>query len=98
MVVLVSTYLILDSNNSIVNNIEWDGVTPYDAPPGTRMVSYDGAAGADWKFDGQRAIDPRPVEQPPASPPQPPAITALERLAAELGISPEALRAKLARP
>jgi hypothetical protein len=89
----MSTYLVLDAHNVIQNNIEWDGVTPYDPPAGTRLVAYNGAAGAGWKFDGQRAVDPRPVEQP--AEPGPPPPTALERLAAELSISPEALRKKL---
>jgi hypothetical protein len=97
MVVLMSAYLIVDAHNVVQNNIEWDAVSPYEPPAGTRLVAHDGPAGAGWQFDGKRAVDPRPVEEPPASPPQPPAITALERLAAELGMSLEALRAKLAR-
>ena len=94
MVVRMSAYLVLDEHNVIQNNIEWDGVTPYEPPAGTRLVAYDGAAGAGWQFDGKRAVDPRPVEEP-APPAGSPPVTALERLAAELGISPEVLRAKL---
>ena len=94
MMVRMSTYLLLDAHNAIQNNIEWDGVAPYDPPAGTRLVRYDGPAGAGWQFDGQRAVDPRPVEEP-APPAGSPPVTALERLAAELGISPEVLRAKL---
>jgi hypothetical protein len=36
MAVRMSTYLILDERNVIQNNIEWDGVSPYDPPAGTR--------------------------------------------------------------
>jgi hypothetical protein len=96
MVVLMSAYLIVDAHNVVQNNIEWDGVSPYEPPAGMRLVAYDGAAGAGWQFDGKRAVDPRQVEEP-APPAGPPPFTALERLAAELGMSPEALRAKLAR-
>ena len=89
----MSTYLVLDANNVIQNNIEWDGVSDYSPAEGMRLVAYDGPAGAGWRFDGKKAIDPRPPEPPgPAAPPAP---TAIERLAAELGMTPDALTKKL---
>ena len=89
----MSTYLVLDANNVIQNNIEWDGVSDYSPAEGMRLVAYDGPAGAGWRFDGKKAIDPRPPETP--RPAAPPARTAIERLAAELGMTPEALEKKL---
>lgn len=89
----MSVYLVVDKDNVIQNNIEWDGVSDYSPGEGLRLVAYDGPAGAGWKWDGAKATDPNPPSPQVVAQPTP--LSTLERLAKELGLPPEALTAKL---
>ena len=64
----MTTYLLIDNTNTITNTIDWDGIKPFTPPTGTTLVQFIGPSGIGWKWDGIKAIDPRPV---PTSPPVP---------------------------
>ena len=89
----MGTYLVVDRNNVIRNNIEWDGKSDYSSGDGLRLVAYDGPAGAGWKWDGAAATA---IDQNSLSPmEQRKSQSGIRLLAMELGMTPEALVAKL---
>lgn len=58
---------LLIKDGKIVNNIVWDGVTPWDPPEGYTLVEYHDRFDIGWEWDGTKAIappEPTPVVSP----------------------------------
>jgi hypothetical protein len=96
----MTTYLLVDDTNTVINIIDWDGVKDYTPPIG-KLVSFAGPVGIGWKWNGKSATDSNPqVSQLPQLLPTPPSITS--QLALELGVTPVqlsiALKATIAAP
>lgn len=49
----MATFLVLDKDNNAVNSIIIDGES---------VIKYEGPWGAGWKWDGEKCIDPNPIE------------------------------------
>lgn len=65
----MSTYILVNSANTIVNVIEWDGSSPYTPPNGVALIQYAGPAGVGWSWNGTAATDPTPPPTPPVRTP-----------------------------
>jgi hypothetical protein len=91
----VTTYLLVDDANIIINIIDWDGVKDYTPPVG-KLVPFAGSAGIGWAWDGTAAIDSNVVisKSTPISITTPsPSI--LSQFATELGVDPTQLSTAL---
>ena len=66
----MSTYIIIDGNNTITNLIDWDGIKPFTPPTGATILPFTGPAGIGWKWNGTKALDPTPAPVAPPSVPQ----------------------------
>ena len=72
----MSTYALIDTTTNVCDNMcLWDGVTPWEPPPGHYIVLDDnGAGGIGWSYDPATSTwsppPPPPVEEPvaPTSP------------------------------
>lgn len=68
------TYLLIDSENTIVNAVVWDGDERTWRPPGgLTAVESDAPWQPGWKWDGELGVAVDPVPPPPPPPPPAPA-------------------------
>jgi hypothetical protein len=56
-------------NGTVVNLIDWDGVTPYTPPEGCELHEWEGPVNIGWLWVDGAPVDPNP----PPPPPEPPA-------------------------
>jgi hypothetical protein len=59
----VAQYLVVDATGTVVNVIEWDGVTPYSPEHGMTHVQHD-TAGIGWTTDDGVNFTPPPPTIP----------------------------------
>jgi len=76
----MKNYAIIDSTNTVINVVVWDGKPPWTPPDGCIAVAIPkgSSAGIDWSYNnGEFSAPPQP------DPPEPPAsLTPAEKLAA----------------
>ena len=54
------TYAIINSENLVVNVIEWDGTTEWQPPDGHQIVPLTQEGGIGWSYVNQEFINPNP--------------------------------------
>jgi len=59
----MAQYLVVDTTGTVINVIEWDGVTPHEPPGGTTLVKHD-SAGIGWTTDDGVQFTPPPPALP----------------------------------
>lgn len=60
---MVKVHLVL-SDGVVVNRVLWDGVSPWEPPPGTELAPAEGGADVGWRRSGGIWHPPEPDPEP----------------------------------